>query len=291
MCRPLIVLLGLLGAVFPPAQQGLKVHISVDLEGIAGVVDASHTSSSGRNYAAAREQMIAETNAAIAAAFDAGAAEVVVVDSHGDKTNLQPAKLDRRATLISGGPRPLGMVAGIDDTFDAAIFIGYHARASTTDATLDHTYTGQIKGVWFNGTELGEAGLNAAAAGYFGVPVIFVSGDQSAVDELAALIPGVEGVAVKEAIGRTAAHMIHPDEAVERIAAGVAEALADFGDVAPLTFDSPVTLRIEVSDAGQADQVMFVPGMQRVDARVVEYEAPDAVSAYRVSRLVRLLAQ
>lgn len=304
MIRPVVVALLLaLGGVAPPAPistapapplQAVKVHISVDMEGVAGVVDSSHTSSAGRNYAAAREQMIAETNAAIGAALDAGADEVVVVDSHGDKTNLQPGKLDRRAMLISGGPRPLGMIEGIDATFAAAVFIGYHARASTAAATLDHTYTtytGQIKGVSFNGRELGEAGLNAAVAGQFGVPVVFISGDRTVTEEVAALIPGVESVAVKEAIGRTAARMMHPREALGRIAAGVAAALARRDEIRPLTFESPVTLRIEVADSGQADEVMFVPGMERLDARRLEYTAPDAIAAYRVSRLVRLLAQ
>ena len=271
----------------PSLQQGFKVHISVDMEGLAGVVDSSHTSSAGRNYAAARDQMIAEANAAIAAAFEAGASEVVVIDSHGDKTNLQPEKLDRRATLISGGPRPLGMMGGIDESFDAAVFIGYHARASTMDATLDHTYTGQLKHVWINNHELGEAGLNVGVAGQFGVPVVFVSGDLAVNEEVEALIPGVEGVAVKEAIGQTSAHLLHPKESLERIAAGVKRRT----EMAPLTFEWPVTLRIEVADAGQADQVMFVPEMVRVGARIVEYVAPDFVSAYRMSRLVRLLAQ
>ena len=272
-------------------QQGFKVHISVDMEGLAGVVDLSHTSSAGRNYAAARDQMIAEANAAIAAAFEAGASEVVVIDSHGDKTNLQPERLDRRATLISGGPRPLGMMGGIDESFDAAVFIGYHARASTMDATLDHTYTGQLKHVWINDHELGEAGLNAGVAGQFGVPVVFVSGDLAVTEEVEALIPAVEGVAVKEAIGQTAAHLLHPKESLERIAAGVKAGLVRRAETQPLTFEWPVTLRIEVADAGQADQVMFVPGMERVGARIVEYVAPDFVSAYRMSRLVRLLAQ
>jgi D-amino peptidase len=235
--------------------------------------------------------MIAEANAAIAAAFEAGASEVVVIDSHGDKTNLQPEKLDRRATLISGGPRPLGMMGGIDESFDAAVFIGYHARASTMDATLDHTYTGQLKHVWINNHELGEAGLNAGVAGQFGVPVVFVSGDLAVNDEVEALIPGVEGVAVKEAIGQTSAHLLHPKESLERIAAGVKAGLVRRTEMAPLTFEWPVTLRIEVADAGQADQVMFVPEMVRVGARIVEYVAPDFVSAYRMSRLVRLLAQ
>ena len=273
------------------SQQGFKVHISVDMEGVAGVVDSSHTSPMGRNYAAAREQMVAEANAAIAAAFEAGASEVVVIDSHGDKTNLQPGKLDRRATLISGGPRPLGMMGGIDASFDAAIFIGYHARASTTDATLDHTYTGQLKRVWFNDRELGEAGLNAAVAGQFGVPVVFVSGDRTVTEEVAALVPAVEGVVVKEAIGRTAAHLLHPKESIERIAAGVTVGLGRRSRTQPLIFESPVTLRIEVADSGQADQVMLVPGMKRVGPRLVEYVAIDAVAAYRVSRLVRLLAE
>jgi len=298
MCRYRIAVLcavfaTILGVVVTPvaAQQGFKVHISVDMEGVAGVVSENQTSASGRDYAAARTQMIAETNAAIAAAFDAGATAVVVVDSHGDKTNLQPARLDRRATLISGGPRPLGMIDGIDETFAAAVFIGYHARASSSPAILDHTYNGSIKGVWMNGVELGEGGLAAAVAGQYGVPVVFVSGDRAITEEMAALLPGIGSVAVKDAISRTAAHLIHPDEAVERIREGVRAALERRTEITPLTFDDPVTLRIEVADAGQADQLMFVPGMQRASARVVEYVAPDAVSAYRVSRLARLLAQ
>lgn len=286
-----IVIVVATGFSLPAQQRGLKVYISSDMEGIAGVVDgAQQTSPAGRDYSWARKLMLAETNAAIVAAFDAGATEVLVNDSHGPQTNLQPDLLDRRATLITGQPKPMGMMQGIDESFSAVIFIGYHARASTTDGVLDHTYNGQLKSVKLNGQEVGEYGLNAAIAGHFGVPVVFISGDRAVVEQARAFIPGVDAVIVKDGIGPAAARTMHPEEAREKIAAGVKAALMKRIARQPVKLSSPVTIEIELASSAQADSAMLVPGMKRVSGRVVSYVAPDMAVAYQMSRLVMRLS-
>lgn len=272
------------------SQQGFKVYISADMEGVAGMVDSTQVSPTGRDYAWARNLMIAEVNAAIAAAFEADASQVVVNDSHGPQTNLQPDKIDRRAVLITGQPKPFGMMQGIDSSFAAVIFIGYHPQASTTDGVLDHTYSGQLKSVRLNGREVGEYGLNAALAGHFGVPVVFISGDRAVAEQARVFIPGVEALAVKDGIGQTAARTMHPDEAREKIALGIKAALARRTQIQPVRLDRPVTIEIEVANSAQADSAMMVPAMKRVSGRVISYTAPDMAVAYQVSRLVARLA-
>ena len=297
MMRDKIVWSLLLTVVLSPAtsvqaqNSKLKVYISADMEGVTGMVSGSQVSSSGRDYSVGRELMIAETNTAIAAAFEAGATEVVVNDSHGSQTNLLPTKIDRRAVLITGSPKPLGMMQGIDGSFDAVIFIGYHARASTVSGVLDHTFSGQLKHVRLNGQEVGEYGLNGSLAGHFGVPVVFISGDEAVLEQARELIPGIEGVAVKEAIGVTAARTLHPEEARERIAAGIKAALARRKGIQPVRLSQPVTLEIELARTSQADNAMLVPGMERISGRVVSYTAPNMVIAYKVSRLIMQLAR
>lgn len=272
-------------------QRRLRVYISSDMEGIAGLVSGTQVSAGERDYGVGRRLMTAETNAAIAGAFDAGATEVLVNDSHGSQTNLLAEELDRRASLITGSPKPVGMMQGIDSTFDAVVFVGYHAQASTADAVLGHTYSGALKSVKLNGREVGEYGLNAAIAGHFGVPVVFISGDAAVVGQARALVPGIEGVAVKEGIGQTAARTLHPAEARDRIAAGVRSALARRSEIRPVTLARPVTIEVEVSNVEYADAAMLVPGMRRVAGRVVSYPAPDMPTAYRVSRLIMTLAR
>lgn len=273
-----------------PAGEELTVLVSVDMEGVAGLVDPSQLSSSGRDYGLARALLEEETNAAVRAAFDSGATAVVVVDSHGGKTNVRPDRLDARAELITGGPRPLGMIEGIGSHVDAVVFVGYHARAGTADALADHTYTGAIRGVWLNGLELGEAELAGAVAGHFGAPVVFLSGDRVATEQAAAVFEGVEVAAVKEAIGRSAARSVHPEQAREMIYGGVRRGLERRGEIRPFRLDAPVTVDVEVASTAGADQLLFVPGTERVGDTRIRYVAPDVPSAYRFTRLARLLA-
>jgi D-amino peptidase len=260
------------------------------MEGIAGIVSPRQTGGSP-DYEWARPLMLAEANAAIAGAFEAGATEVVVNDAHGSHTNLRADQLDRRATLITGRPKPMGMVEGLDGSFDAAMLIGYHGHANQVDAVHGHTYSHDLRHVRINGREVGEYGTAGMVAGHFGVPVVFVSGDQAFAEVARDFFPGVEALAVKEGIGFTAARTLHPAVARERITAGVKVALARRSQMRPVAIATPITLEVELSLASYADVVMFVPGMERVDGVTVRYRAPDALAAYRVSRLMRLLAR
>ena len=275
---------------------GFKVYISSDMEGIAGLVDSTQMSATGRDYDVGRKYMTEETNAAIAAAFSAGATEVVVNDSHGSQFNMKPHELDRRAVIITGSPKPFGMMQGIDASFAAVVFIGYHAQASTTDAVHDHTYNSHLKSVRLNGREVGEYGLNAALAGHFGVPVVFISGDSAVCRQAKDLIPGIEALPVKEGIGQTAAQTLHPEVAREKIRAAVqaalerAQTMKTTKPAGPVKLTTPVTIEMELALSAQADSAMMVPGMKRVSGRVVSYEAPDMTVAYRISRLVARLA-
>ncbi len=284
---PALALLLLAGQA--DAQQKLKVYISVDMEGIAGVV--SNAQAGGADYEWARPLMLAETNAAIAGAFEAGASEVVVNDAHGSHTNLRADLLDRRATLITGSPKPMGMVEGLDGTFDGVVFIGYHGHANQVDAVMGHTYSHALRHVLINGREVGEYGTAGMVAGYYKVPVVFVSGDRVFAEEAKKFFPGVEAIAVKEGIGSTAAKTLHPTVARERITGGVRAALGRRAQMTPVVITAPITLEVELSIASDADAVMFVPGMERVDGTTVRYRAADALAAYKMSRLIRMLAR
>jgi D-amino peptidase len=284
----LVAVFGLAPGTVEPvtAQARLKFFISADLEGVGGVVTWAQTGADGHDYVAARESMTSEVNAAIRAAYEAGATEVAVVDAHGSGTNLRRTDVDRRAMLISGLPMPMGMMTGIDDSFAAAAFIGYHASASAPDALMGHTYTMVLKRVRLNGQEVGEWGLNAALAGHFGVPLVFVSGDRAFVDELHGTLPGVEAVVTKEAVGQTAGRLTHPDVVLEQITSGVKKALAQRATIKPWTLSSPVTLEIETATSGAAELAMLVPTMRRISGRTVSYTAPNMAVAYQVSVLL-----
>jgi D-amino peptidase len=292
MPRPvaLATALGLAAFAIPlAAQQKLKVYIAVDMEGVAGV--ATPAQAGGSDYEWARGLLLAETNAAIAGAYEAGATEVVVNDAHGSHTNLRADLIDRRATLITGRPKPLGMVEGLDGTFDAAAFIGFHGHAGQTDAVMGHTYSDALRHVRINGREVGEYGTAGMVAGHHKVPVVFISGDKVFTEEAKRFFPGVETLAVKEGIGATAARTLHPLVARERITAGIKAGLSRRSQIAPVVVTTPVTLEIELGEAAFADAAMYVPGMERVDGVTVRYRAPDGVAAYKMSRLIMTLAR
>ncbi len=285
----LVAPVGRLPADQAPAPKGLKVYISVDMEGVAGLaISPSQMAPTGVDYPYGRRLMTAEANAAIAGAFEGGAAAVTVSDSHGSEINLLADQLDRRAELITGKPRPYVMMEGIDSTFDAVVFVGYHPRASSL-GHIDHTLSYQIKRISLNGTEVGEDGINAALAAHFGVPVVFLSGDKAVTEQAAAAYPGIVTVAVKEAIGRFAIKTINPADAVARITAGVKDAVARAKSITPVGCSVPITIEFEVSHTGQSEVALLVPGMVRVAPRVVRYVAPDMPTAYRVAALVSML--
>jgi len=263
------------------------------MEGIWGIVHADQTSPGTPEYGAARKWMAADVNAAVTGAFAAGATEVVVNDSHGSMRNIDPADLDSRATLITGTPKPLSMMQGIDPSFQACFLIGYHAKAGTKDAILDHTISGSVvRFVKVNGTELPELGLNALIAGYYGVPVVLLSGD-TAVCRQAGEVLGQEvvTVAVKEAYGRTAAKLVPLSQAGQMIEAGAKEALSRLGRAKPFKMAAPYTFELGYHVSAQADMgAMLLPGIKRVDARTLSFTADDYIEGFRTLRALISLA-
>jgi D-amino peptidase len=271
----------------------MRVYISVDMEGIAGVVHEDQTdpikSRHAGEYNRFRRLMTNEANAAIAGALEAGASGVLVNDSHWLMRNLLAEELNPGAELLSGGPKRLSMVEGIDGGFDAAMFIGYHARAGTRHATIDHTYTSRVYEARINGQPVGELALNAAMAGVHGVPVALVSGDQSLAAEARALLgSGVETVTVKEAVGRFAARSVAPEIACERIRAGAMAALKR--KQAPFTFKSPIRLEVDFIVSQMADMAELVPGSSRTGGRTVGYVDDDYREVFRAWRAMYNLA-
>ena len=262
-----------------------KVFISVDMEGIGGIGTGRMTNASGKDYALGRELMTDEVNAVIAAIFERGPADVLVNDSHGDMQNLLHTRLDSRVQYIQGNLKPLGMVQGLDDSFDAAIFLGYHARAGTEDGFLAHTGSGSVKGIWLDDTEVGEGGLNAFYAGSQGVPVILAAGDLAFTKQFSALVP-TRTVVTKEAIGSSVAKLRHPDNVKARLRLATLEALADLAAARPLDTRGPITFRLRSASTTRADIVQAIPNVRRIDGITVEYDARNMTEAYKLIRLM-----
>ncbi|MFC1730475.1 M55 family metallopeptidase [candidate division KSB1 bacterium] len=274
------------------AQGGLKVFISVDMEGITGVVNSDHVSSAGQDYGRFRKIMTEETNAAVLGALDAGATEIVVNDSHGGMRNILIEELHSAADLISGSPKHLSMMEGIDDSYDAVIFIGYHAAMGTQNATLDHTMSSaRLANVFINGARMNEASLNAYLAGYYGVPVVFVAGDRNFVRQAHELIgPELEAAAVKDAVGRQAARNLSVERAHELIREGVRKGIEGRAKMPVKTVTSPVKLEMEFLRSDYADQLDLVPGVTRVSGRKVVYTGNDYLEVFRLMRALLALS-
>ncbi len=208
------------------AQAAKRVYISVDMEGISGVNGDDQTSPGAAEYGRARKLMAEDANAAIRGAFDGGATDVVVNDSHGGQRNLLPEDLDSRARLISHSFKRHGMMEGLDDTFDALVFVGYHAKADAPRGLFAHTGSGIVRDLQINGRSVGEGGMNAALAAWYGVPVAMVSGDDVAVAEVRESAPEARGVVVKRAINVRAVELLPLAEARKAIQAGAREGVA-----------------------------------------------------------------
>jgi len=271
----------------------MRVYISVDMEGVAGVVHEDQTDPTEPRHAGEynrfRRLMTGEANAAVAGALEAGATNIVVNDSHWLMRNLLAEELNPAAELVSGGPKRLSMVEAIDSGFEAAMFIGYHAQAGTRHAIIDHTYTSRVYQARINGKPVGELALNAAMAGVHGVPVALVSGDQALAAEARTVLgSSVETVIVKEAVGRFAARSLAPSVACDRIRAGAAAALRR--SHVPFVFSPPVTLEVDFIVSQMADMAELVPGSTRTGGRTVSYTGDDYREVFRAWRAMYNLA-
>jgi len=269
----------------------MKIHLAADMEGISGVVSWEHVGSSNSEYGRFRKLMTADVNAAIEGACAGGADEVTVSDGHGSGRNILIEELDERARLNSGSPSPFSMMQGIGDDVDGVLFVGYHARAGTPHAILDHTWIGATTGVWLNDTEVGEIGVNAAVAGHFDAPVIAISGCRAACAEATSLLGDLEIAPVKVATSRMAAECLPPAIARERIqqaaTRGVERLKADEAP-APYKVETPVEVGVGFNQSDLADRASVMPGAGR-EGRRVFFKAADMVEAYWAFRaLVRL---
>ena len=284
--RPILALslIGLAVAQIPaqrPAPR-MKVYISADMEGIAGVVSQEQLGPTGFEYQRFREFMTAEVLAAIAGARDGGATEVVVSDSHGNGQNLLIERLPADVTVIRSFPRPLGMMAGIDSTFSAAVFIGYHASTTSPTGVRAHTISSAtLAAVELNGVAMPEAGLNAAIAGRFGVPVVMISGDDVAVAEAQRLLGGVEGAVVKRALGFHSAATLTPEAAQALIRQKVRAALARRGELRPYAVTAPVRLDVTFKNYRPAEVLAYLPGVERTTAHAVRFTGADILEVSR----------
>ena len=247
-----------------------KIYIIADMEGISGIVTQEQVKRGAPEYAEARHLLAGDVNAAIAGAFDAGCTEVVVNDAHASGFNFPMAEMDPRAEYVTGGPR-LTRLLGLDETFDAVVLVGYHARAGTPQAVMDHTMSSaNWSRLTVNGLEIGEIGMEAIYAGHFGVPVVFVSGDRATVDEARAFLgAAVEVVRVKDGHTRTSARCIHPVRAHELIRAGVARAASrQPGEFSPYVAEIPLQVTLETLSTAFADSLEKA-GWERAGGRTV----------------------
>ncbi len=265
-----------------------KIFISVDLEGVTGVVQPTQLGPDGFEYQRAREWMTGEINAAIQGIRDAGPADVVVCDSHGNGQSVLIDKLPDDVRIVRGFPRPLEMMQGIDDTFAAALFVGYHASEWTAGAVRGHTISSaRLLGVRLNGMEVSEGIYNAALAGQFGVPVAFVSGDRLAVTQLQAAVPGVEGAIVKEPYGYHSALTVTPARGQALIRDGVRRAMAKIGTLQPYRVKTAIDLEVGFKLTLDAERASFTPGLTRADAHSVKGTFPDMLT---ITRLLQVIA-
>ena len=264
----------------------MDVYISVDMEGVAGVVTRSQViPGDSDGYRRACRLMTEEANAAIGGAMSAGARRVIVNDSHARMTNIDPELLDARAECSAGFPKPYYMMAGIGPQFAAVLFIGYHGGAGSAPAILDHTYASRVfRAVRLNGARQTETTLNAGLAGHHGVPVAVVSGDEATCAEArSALGEDLITVATKAAFGSEAAYSLHPSVARQRIETAVREGLsrASAGRLRPLRVDAPYVLECDLASTLTADYVSTMPGVERPAGRTVRFEHDDYPTVFR----------
>jgi len=251
----------------------MRLYISCDMEGTAGVCSWVQCDPQGAEYPIYRRYMSLEVRAAIDGAREAGATECVINDSHWNMRNLLWDELPADVRVISGSRKPYSMTQGMDGGFDGIFFTGYHAAAGVRDGVLAHTYSSEtIYEVRVNGVACSEALLNAALAGAQGIPLLLISGDRAIVDHVRGYMPWVTGVTVKDGIGHYSAQSLTPQAAQQAIREGARRAVATAREAEPFTFAPPYSLEIDTTRAEQADFIELMPGFQRVSGRTVRYD-------------------
>ncbi len=285
--KSLFTLLLSICATLALAQDPVRVFISVDMEGISGIAHSEMTSASGAEYARGRAFTVADVNAAIEGAREAGATEFLVNDSHGSMRNVKIEELLPPTMLISNNSKALGMMEGISAEFDAVFFIGYHAMEGQP-GLLAHTGSGgKVGDISVNGRSMSEGGMNARVAGSFGVPVALATGDDAFTEEIKTLVDGdIETVAVKRHIRRRTAELLHPEEARHQIREGARRAIERLSSFRPTRPREPVTVVITYKSPDLADIAAILPTVERTAHYTVTFESSDYVHAYKMIRVL-----
>ena len=287
--RRLTILFLILFINFAFSQKNLKVFISADIEGVACVVSHEQSSERGIEWGKFRRLMTNEVNSAIEGALEAGAKEILVADSHGlEGINLLVDELNPAAKIIRSWPRPLMMMEGIDKTFDAVIFIGYHAGEQIPKAVLAHTmHGGKIFDLKLNGESVNEAVFNAATAGHFNVPVIMISGDDAVMEQTKKYFKFEEAI-VKKAIGYYSAESLHPDKACELIKLKTINALKNLKLYKPFKINYPVDMEITFKNKRYPEILSFLPVIKRKGGLGITYKADNMIE---ISKFISFLFQ
>ena len=253
-------------------QDGFKIYISADMEGLTGAVTSEQLGPGGFEYQRFRQIMTDEVNAAIEGAREAGATEILVSDSHGNGQNLLIDELPEDVQVVRSWPRPLGMMQGIDETFDGVIFIGYHSSTTNPDGVRAHTTSSaRLAAVRLNGAEMTEGSYNAAIAGHFGVPVIMVSGDDAAVSEVQSALGDVEGAVVKWAYSFHSARTLHPAAGRALIRETAQAAVSRIADFTPYRPETPIQFEVTFKNYRPSQLLVYLPQVERIDSHTIRF--------------------
>ena len=256
------------------AADGPKIYISSDMEGVVGAVTGEQLGPSGFEYQRFREFMTAEVNAAIQGARSAGAGEILVADSHGNGQNLLIDKLPKDVKIVRSWPRPLGMVGGLDDSFDGVIFLGYHASTDNLTGVRAHTFSSaRLTSVKLNGTPVTEGAWNAAIAGELGVPVIMVAGDDATVEEVSSLVGNVESAVVKWALSFHSATTLQPEAAYDLIRDKAARAVKNIKKYKPYRVKNPVTVELGFKNYRAVEVLSYLSLFERTGSHTIRFAA------------------
>lgn len=277
----------ILGLALPAAAEPVRIYISADMEGVAGVVTPDQLGPTGFEYERFRGFMTNEVLAAIEGARAAGATEFVVSDSHGNGENLLIEKFPKDVQIVRSWPRPMMMMEGVDTSFAAVLFIGYHSSTTNPAGVRAHTMSSaNLADLRIQGVSVPEAGFNAAVAGHFGVPVAMISGDDAIVKEAQALLGPIEGTVVKWALGFHSARTLTPEASCDRIREGARRAIGRIRELKPYRVSTPVTLDVRFKNYRPAELLAYLPIVERTDAHAIRYQARDMLEAARFLEFV-----
>jgi len=260
----------------------MKIFISTDMEGTAGVVDWDQCIPGKPEYAYYRQLLQNEVNASIEGAKRAGATEFLINDSHSSMQNLRPDTLAGNARYLSGKYKPLYMMQGLDSSYDAIFFVSYHGSMSSDGSVLSHTYNPRaISDVWLNGEVASEAALNALVAQKYGVPIVLVTGDEITGVETTVWSPGVRAAVVKKSVTRFAADSMHPVQACQVIEDAAFDAISNLSSIKAPEIKLPATIQIRFHNSDFADMATWLPGTERVNAKEVKFTDEDPLDLFK----------